>query len=53
MKMEDFVIKDFSLGINGNGRINEEISKIKSIEDFPLQKCKYLSMGGNGNGFNY
>ena len=52
MKMKDFIINNYELEIKGNGRLNEELLEIKSIKTFPLEKCKYISMGGNGNGFN-
>lgn len=52
MKMKDFIIDKYELGIKGNGRLSEEPLKISSLKDFPLEKCEYLSMGGNGNGFS-
>ena len=52
MKMKDFIIDKYELGIKGNGRLSEEPLKISSLKDFLLEKCEYLSMGGNGNGFS-
>jgi hypothetical protein len=52
MQVEDFIIENFSIGINGNGRLPEKHDEsdfhCEGLIDYPFDKCEFVPMSGNG-----